>query len=78
MKSRWCFVFVIFYFTAVLIFTICLRSAEHRVFYQLCTIKAEQGRLKQELREKQLQVEELINPAIVSEGVGEDNSEGPE
>jgi len=68
---RFRFVFVIFYFTAVLILTVCLRSADNRIFYKLRTIDAEQGRLKQQLWQKQLQLESLINPAAVSERLGE-------
>ena len=67
MRSRFCFVFVIFYFTAVLILTVALRSANNRIFYKLCTLEAEQSRLKQQLWQKQLQLENLINPASISE-----------
>jgi len=67
MSSRFGFVFVIFYVTAVLIFTIYLRSADNRVFYKLCAISAKQNRLKQQLGSKQLQLENLINPAAVSQ-----------
>jgi len=66
MMSRFCFVFVVFYFTAVLIFTIYLRSANNRIFYKLCTLTAEQSRLKQQLGNKQLRLENLINPAALS------------
>jgi cytochrome c-type biogenesis protein CcmE len=66
MRSRFYFVFVVFCFTAVLILTIYLRSANNRIFYKLCTRTAEQGRLKQQLWQKQLRLENLINPAAVS------------
>ncbi len=69
MRLRFCF--VIFYFTAVLILTVCLRSANNRIFYKLRTIDAEQGQLKQQLWQKQLQLESLINPAAVSERLEE-------
>ncbi|MGD2093762.1 MAG: hypothetical protein PVH77_02020 [Phycisphaerales bacterium] len=65
--SRVCFVFVIFCFTAVLVFAVYLRSANDRVFYELCTSRAMQNRLKQELGTKQLIVEGMINPAAVSQ-----------
>jgi hypothetical protein len=65
MKFRFCL--VVFYFTAVLIFTVYLRSANNRIFNKLCTINTEQGRLEQQLRQKQLQLENLINPAAVSQ-----------
>ena len=70
MNRRFCFVFVVFYFTAILLFTVYLRSADNRIFYKLCTIGVEQNRLKQELWQKQLQLEILINPAAVSERLG--------
>jgi hypothetical protein len=66
MRSRFCFVYVVFCFTAVLIFTVYLRSADNRIFYQLCVCTAEQNRLKQQLWQKQLLLENLINPASVS------------
>ena len=66
MRSRFCFVFVVFCFTAVLILTIYLRSADNRIFYKLCMHTTEQGRLKQQLWQKQLRLENLINPAAVS------------
>ena len=73
MGSRFGFVFVVFYFTAVLILTVSLRSAANRIFYKLCTVNAEQSRLKQELWQKQLQLENLINPAAVSQRLDEGN-----
>jgi len=66
MNSRFRSTFVVFCFTAVLILTVYLRSADNRIFYKLCTRKAEQSRLKQELWQKQLRLENLINPAAVS------------
>ena len=72
MRSRFCFVFVVFYFTAVLILTLSLRSADNRIFYKLCTINAEQSRLKQQLWQKQLRLENLINPAAVSQRLDEE------
>jgi hypothetical protein len=67
MSSRFCFVFVVFYLTAVLILTVSLRSADNRIFYKLCMYKAEQNQLKQELWQKQLRLEGLINPVAVSQ-----------
>ena len=66
MRSWFCFVFVVFCFTAALILTIYLRNADNRIFYKLCTRTAEQNRLKQQLWQKQLRLENLINPAAVS------------
>jgi hypothetical protein len=66
MKLKFCFVFVILYFTGVLLLAVSLRNADHRNFYRLCTLNAEQNRLKQELWHKQLRLEGLINPAAIS------------
>lgn len=65
MKFRFRFLFVVCYFTAILLFTVNLRAAENRIFYKIYTVKAEQSRLKQQLAKKQLRVESLINPAAV-------------
>lgn len=70
MRPQFRFVFVVFYFTAVLILAVYLRSANNRIFYQLYTLEAEQNWLIQELTNKQLQVETLINPAAISERLG--------
>lgn len=67
MRSRFCFVFAVVYFTGILILTVHIRSANDRILYNLCKIRAEQDRLKQQLWVKQLQLESLINPAAVSE-----------
>ena len=71
MKLGFRFVFVVFYVTAVLILTVHLRNADNRIFYKLCTRKVEQSRLKQRLGNKQLQLENLINPSAVSRRLGE-------
>lgn len=64
--SQFRFVFVVFCFTAVLIFAVYLRSVSNQVFYQLCECSAEQSRLKQDLGAKQLRLEAMINPAAIS------------
>jgi cytochrome c-type biogenesis protein CcmE len=71
MGSRVSFVLVIFFFAATLIVAVYLRGANHRVFYTLRTQKIEQGRLQQELWQKQLRVESLINPASISRQLGQ-------
>ena len=65
MKFRFRFLFVVCYFTAVLLFAVHLRAASDRLFYDLYTVRAQQSRLKQQLAAKQLRVEALINPAAV-------------
>jgi hypothetical protein len=43
-----------------------LRDYEKRTFYTLQRYRVEQRRLRQELWQKQLRVESLINPASIS------------
>jgi hypothetical protein len=71
MRYQFRFVFVVFCFTIILILTVYLRSTESRVFYKLCANDIKQSRLKQELWRKQLRVESLINPAAVSQRLGQ-------
>jgi hypothetical protein len=73
--SQFRFVFVVFYFTAVLILAVSLRSANNRVFYELCKYNVEQNRLKQKLGAKQLLLESLINPAAISQPRDESNTD---
>ena len=67
MKFR--FFFVALCLTAFLVLTIYLRTSEDRIFYQTCQIATEQGRLKQQLWQKQLDLEVRINPAAVSDKI---------
>jgi hypothetical protein len=73
--SQFRFVFVIFCFTAVLIYAVHLRSANNRIFYELRACNVEIGRLKQELGTKQLLLESMINPAAISKRVSESNTD---
>jgi hypothetical protein len=72
--SRFRFFFVIFYLTAVLIFTVYLRGVNNRIFYEIRQCEAVQSRLRQELGTKQLRLEKLINPAAVSLRFDESNA----
>ena len=65
------FVFTIFCFAAILIFAAYLRGANNHVFYKLWSVNTEVSQLKQQLWQKQLRLESLINPAAVSERLGE-------
>jgi len=69
--SRFRFVFVVAYFTGILILAVYLRDANNRIFWRLATVKAEQRHLQKELGDKQLWLERLINPAAVSERIDE-------
>jgi hypothetical protein len=73
--SQFRFVFVVFCFTAILIFAVYLRSANNRIFYELRACNVDIGRLKQELGTKQLLLESLINPAAISKRVDESNAD---
>ena len=73
--SQFHFVFVVFFFTAVLIFAVNLRSANNRIFYELFACTADMSRFKQELGTKQLLLEGLINPAAISQRVDESNTD---
>ena len=67
MCSRLCFAFFVFYLTGILVFAVHLRAANNRIFNRLCTYRGEQSRLKQQLWQKQLRLESLMNPATVSD-----------
>jgi len=71
MKSQVRFVFVVFCITAILIITVYLRSVDNRIFYKLCAGSVKQNKLKQQLWQKQLRLENLTNPAAVSEQLGD-------
>ena len=70
MRPQFRFLFVVFFFTAVLLFAVYIRSANNRVFNKLHEQESEQGRLIKELTHKQLELEDLINPAAVSQRLG--------
>jgi len=65
------FVFAVFCFAGILILAVYLRSAKNRIFYQVCLEEAEQNRLNEDLGQKQLRLESLINPPGVSQRLGE-------
>lgn len=70
MRPHFRFIYVVLFFTAVLILAVYVRNVNNRMFYQLYTLEIEQSWLVQELTEKQLEVESMINPAAVSERMG--------
>jgi len=65
--SRFRLVFVIFFFTGILILAVYLRSANNRIFYELSAQTGKQRQLNKDLADKQLRLERLINPSAVSE-----------
>ena len=72
--SQFRFVYVVFCFTAVLIYAVNLRSANNRIFYEYRACNVDIGRLIQELGSKQLLLESLINPAAISKRVSESSA----
>ena len=74
MQLKFRFIFVVFYFATVSIFTVYVRCANNKIFYRLYATVAEQNQLKQQLWQKQLELENKINPAVLSEYLKE-NSE---
>jgi hypothetical protein len=66
MLSQFRFIFVIIALTAVLVFAVHVRITSNRVFYKFQVAHTKQNTLNAELKQKQLQLESLINPAAVS------------
>ena len=69
------YIFMIFCLTAVLIFTVQLRSTNRRIFYKYRHLSLEQDALTQQLWRKQLQLEMIVNPTTVSENSSEIEAE---
>jgi hypothetical protein len=65
MMSRFCFVYVVFCFVAILVLAIFLRDANSHMFYLSRTYRSEHDRLKQQLRKKQLLLEKRTYPGAV-------------
>lgn len=61
--SRLRVIFVVFSVTACLVFTIFLRTSASRMFNQYRSAEVEQKNLRQQLWQKQLRFEYLVNPA---------------
>ena len=61
--SRLRVILVVFSVTAFLIFTILLRTSASRMFFQYQQSSVQQKELLQQLWQKQLQFECLVNPA---------------
>lgn len=65
--SRLRVILVVFSVTSFLIFTVFLRTSASRMFYQYQSASSEQEQLRQQLWQKQLQFECLVNPAGLPE-----------
>lgn len=67
--SRSRLIFVVFYFTVVLIGAVHLRVSASRVFYRWRRAQVAQDNLKLQLGGKQLKLERLLNPSVISERI---------
>ena len=61
------FAYIIFAVKVVLVYTVGIRTTSSRIFHRLEVVNLKQTRLNQTLRQKQLQIESIINPAAISE-----------
>jgi hypothetical protein len=59
------FVFLVFYFVAVMVVVVFLRDTNNHQFYSLQAYRTDQARLRQQLWQKQLQLESLTRPDAV-------------
>ena len=71
MNPRLRFILVTFFIVAALVFAVYIRDANNRLFYKIRSSYVKQSRLKQQLWQKQLQLENLLNPAKISEAANE-------
>ena len=69
MVSKICFVYMVLIGVGVLLLTIFLRDANNRMFYQLRTYRVQSNQLKQQLWDRQLELERLTNPDSVMKQV---------
>lgn len=60
------FIFIVFSLTAALLFSVYLRRATSCSFYKFRVTHIKQARLKQDLWQKQLRLENILNPAALS------------
>ncbi len=65
MRSQLRYVYMVFFFSSVLIFTVLLRSAHDKICYKLALAQARENKTKQQLWQKQIYLESLVNPAAV-------------
>lgn len=66
MLSQFRFIFVIVALTVVLVFAVHVRVTSSRVFYKFQLAHTKHNTLNAELKQKQLRLEAMINPAAVS------------
>jgi len=69
MVSRLCFIYVIFWLVAVLVLSIFLRDANHHMFYELRVCRGQHNQAIRQLWQKQLELEQSINPSAILQGL---------
>ena len=60
--------------TAVLIYAAHLRGSRGQVFYKIRQAQRQEENIKWSLRQKQIELEGLVNPASISEHTGQETS----
>ncbi|RKY07772.1 MAG: hypothetical protein DRP66_05985 [Planctomycetota bacterium] len=74
--SRSRLIFVVFHLTIVLIGAVHLRVSASRVFYRWRRAQVVQDNLKLQLGDKQLKLEHLLNPSVISERIEKEPDPG--
>ncbi len=69
MVSRLCFIYVIFWLVAALVLSIFLRDANYQMFYESRVCRGEYSLAVRHLWQKQLELEQSINPGAVLQGL---------
>ena len=64
--SRARFVYIVFFMTGALVFTVHLRASSVRLFNQYRSAIVEQKHITQQLWQQQLRFESLINPTVLT------------
>ncbi len=75
--SRCRLIFIVFFLTVVLIGAVHMRVSSSRVFFRCRRAIVEQDNLRLQLGRKQLKLEELLNPSVISEHVENDAEPAP-
>lgn len=71
-------VYIVFYVTIVLLATVHLRTSSSRIFNRYRYAQVQQERLREQLRQKQLELEGLINPSAVSDQIPQKDTQSQE
>jgi len=59
------FIFAVFTLTILLTLAVYIRTSTDRICYEIASSEVQQNRLRQQLRQKQLQFEACINPTAL-------------